>query len=116
MNTAFFTSYSNEEFKSLLKEAVQEVIKGETQKTSGKELLNIEEAAGFLDLKVNTLYEKTSLKTIPHFKKGNKLYFRRTELEEWVKAGKVKTRTEIEGEAVSFLLNGTKKTNASKAD
>lgn len=108
MNTVIFTSLTQEDFKNALKDAVREVMNetGSPQKNSVPDILSIGEAASFLKLKVNTLYEKTSLKSIPHFKKGNKLYFHRTELEKWITEGKVKTRTEIEGEAVTFLMNG----------
>jgi excisionase family DNA binding protein len=68
------------------------------------EILDVQQAAQFLKLKVNTLYEKTSRKQIPHFKKGNKLYFYLSELEQWVKQGKVKTSEEIACDAVTFTL------------
>ena len=77
MAISFLTNLNEEEFKAFLKQAVKEVWSerpGNTQAES-PEILDIKQAADFLRLKVNTLYEKTSRKSIPHFKKGNKLYF-----------------------------------------
>lgn len=106
MGTTIFTSLSAEDFKQLLKETVKEVLKEGLHQVKDNlpEILNVKEAANFLRLKLNTLYEKTSRKLIPHFKRGNKLYFRKPELESWIKEGKVKTQDEIEGEAVTYAL------------
>lgn len=111
MGASFLTSLNEQEFKEFLKSAIKEILGDDLKnlKSDLPDILNIREAAAFLKLKITTLYEKTSLKVIPHFKKGNKLYFKRKELEEWIKTGKVKTKPEIEGQAVNFLLNGNKK-------
>jgi excisionase family DNA binding protein len=70
--------------------------------------MEIKEAAAFLKKKIATIYEKTSKKLIPHFKKGNKIYFYRSELEQWLREGKVKTLPEIEGQAATWLLKDDK--------
>ena len=71
------------EFKEFLKSAIKEILTEDLNllKPSLPDILNISEAAEFLKLKITTLYEKTSKKVIPHFKKGNKLYFNRNDLE-----------------------------------
>lgn len=106
MNTSFLTSLSEQEFKVFLKTALQEIL--DEQRSQSKptlpDILNIREAAAFLKLKITTIYEKTSCKIIPHFKKGNKLYFNREELEAWIKTGKVNTKQEQESKAASYLL------------
>lgn len=106
MSASFLTSLSEKEFKEFLKSAIKEILSEDLKslKSDLPDILNIGEAASFLKLKITTLYEKTSQKLIPHFKKGNKLYFNRKELEEWIKTGKVKTKPEIEGQAATFLL------------
>ena len=106
METTILTSLTEDEFKTLLKETVREILKegNHQNKENFPEVLNVTEAAKFLRLKLNTLYEKTSRKLIPHFKKGNKLYFHKPELESWIKDGKVKTQQEIEGEAITRNL------------
>lgn len=106
MAVQFLTNITEQEFKVFLKEALLEILGGQTQlKEQPQELMNIQQTAEFLNLKVNTLYEKTCRKTIPHLKKGNKLYFQRSTLERWINEGKVKTNDEIEREALTFRLN-----------
>jgi excisionase family DNA binding protein len=106
MNT-FFTNLNEQEFKEFLKQSLRDVLNETQNRVSDlPHILDIKQAAEFLKLKITTLYEKTSRKQIPHFKKGNKLYFNHTELEEWIMHGKVKTNKEIESNALTHLLNG----------
>ncbi len=107
MSTQFLTNLSEQEFKEFLKDALKEILSEQlgAVKNQLPDILNIKEASEFLKLKITTLYEKTSRKQIPHFKKGNKLYFYLSELQNWIKQGKVKTREEIESEAVTYTLN-----------
>ena|ERR1035437_1029757 len=111
MSIQFLTNISEQEFKEFLKDALKEILSSEAGAAKQRlpEIMDVRQASEFLKLKVTTLYEKTSRKTIPHLKKGNKLYFHRSELEAWVKEGKVKTREEIEAEAITFTLNHEKK-------
>lgn len=107
MATSFLTNVSEEEFKIFLRQALSEILgeRSTNPEPALPDILDIKQAAEFLHLKVTTIYEKTSEKTIPHFKKGNKLYFRRGELKAWIEAGKVKTSEEIQGEAATYLMN-----------
>jgi excisionase family DNA binding protein len=118
MAVSFLTNITEEEFKIFLKQALAEILR-ESQQNKGSiqpstlnavfnpnltEILDIKQAAEFLHLKVPTLYEKTFLKTIPHAKKGNKLYFRKSELEAWLNEGKVKTNKEMQGIAATLCV------------
>jgi len=53
-----------------------------------EQLLTIQEAAEFLRLTVPTMYSKVSKGELPVMKRGKRLYFSRTELLEYVKAGR----------------------------
>jgi hypothetical protein len=109
MSVSFLTNLSEQEFKEFLREALKEIM-GESpggKKEQLPEILNAEQAAGFLRLKITTLYEKTSRRLIPHFKKGNKLYFHLAELRQWITEGKVKTQGDIEGEAITHTLTNS---------
>jgi excisionase family DNA binding protein len=53
-----------------------------------KEILQIDEAAEFTGLAKATIYVKCSNRTIPYFKKGKFLYFKRSELKKWIEDGK----------------------------
>ncbi len=110
MSIQFLTNISEPEFKEFLKDALKEVLSGEpgAAKPQLPEILDVQQAAEFLKLKVTTLYEKTSRKQIPHFKRGNKLYFHLSELLDWIKQGKVKTHEEISCDAKTYTMNNPK--------
>jgi excisionase family DNA binding protein len=91
--------FTETEFKELLKACVYESIKesgySSTNEISAK-LLSIPEAATFLNLAPQTLYGFTSNRTIPFIKKGKKLYFKRSDLENWLFEGRKATIKELE--------------------
>lgn len=62
------------------------------------DLLNVSQAAELLHLSVATLYSKVSRNEIPFNKVGKKLYFYRSELDEWIRSGRVRTALEIRRE------------------
>jgi excisionase family DNA binding protein len=107
MAIQFLTNITEQEFKQFLKDALREILGDKTGalKEPQPEILDVQQAAQFLKLKTTTLYEKTSRKLIPHFKRGNKLYFHHSALQQWINQGKIKTNEEIECEAITFTLN-----------
>lgn len=76
---------------------------GTSQPQQVDELLTISEAAKFLNLSVPTLYGKVSRKEIPVNKQGKRLYFYKSELADWIKAGRKKTAVEIRQEAEQYV-------------
>ena len=105
MALSFLTNLSEEEFKDFLKQAISEALNGQNSKGASEslpEIMDIRQASAYLKLKVNTLYEKTAQKLIPHFKKGGKLLFVREELLRWVREGKVSTVAELRFQAASY--------------
>jgi len=46
--------------------------------------------------------------TIPHFKKGKKLYFKKSDLIKWLEKGKRMSQAEIEEVAHEYLINKRK--------
>jgi excisionase family DNA binding protein len=62
------------------------------------ELMNISEVAKFLDESVQSIYTRTSRRTIPFYKKGKKLLFKKTEILDWLDDQKKKTLKEIQDE------------------
>jgi excisionase family DNA binding protein len=107
MKHSFLVSLDEGEFKTFLREALKETFKevvGEAGHTT-PEILTVSEAASFLKLQISTLYEKTATRGVPHFKRGNRLYFLRKDLEEWLREGKVKTSLELQQEAATYTLS-----------
>lgn len=110
MDSPMFFQFSRNELKSLLKEVLREIL-SEDKKASENHttLINIQEAAALLNLAVTTLYEKTSEKSIPHYKHGKKIMFKKSELLAWVEARRVKTIHEIRNEATNFAKGKSRK-------
>jgi excisionase family DNA binding protein len=67
------------------------------------ELLNIVQAAQFLNLTTATIYGKVCRKEIPVNKQGKRLYFYKSELAEWIKSGRQRTSAELQQEAKQYL-------------
>lgn len=70
---------------------------------AAKPVLLVEEAAIFTGFSVQHLYRLTSSKQIPHYKKDRKLYFKKSELEEWMLEHRVQTNEEIERQAEQII-------------
>lgn len=60
-----------------------------------EELMTISAASKMLNLSVATIYSKVCRREIPVNKQGKQLYFYKSELQEWIKSGRVKTSLEI---------------------
>lgn len=76
-------------------------IKLEIKLSSRKELLSFEDATIMLGVSESYLYKLTSQRRIPHFKPFGKLiFFKRSELMDWVEEGRILTREEILTEQV----------------
>ena len=74
-----------------------------------KEILTIEEAAEFLSVSKSYLYMQTSAHAIPHYKPtGKRCYFKRGELEAWILAGRISTKSEIAQRANAYCLKTRK--------
>src|ERR1700760_967702 len=65
------------------------------QNEAEHEFLNIQEAAEFLKITLPALYTKVSRKEIPVSKPGKRLYFKRSELQEWINLGRRNTAAEL---------------------
>jgi predicted DNA-binding transcriptional regulator AlpA len=78
--------------------------KGEYQQESNNPLF-IEEVAKLTNKTVPTIYGYCQRNEIPYSKKGNRLYFFKYEIIDWLKTGKRKTIKVIRSEADSYLSN-----------
>jgi len=69
-----------------------------------KEVLNLNEAAAYLDISASHLYKLTSQKQIPHFcPQGKKLYFNRAELDKWLQRNRQHSEDEIDQMANDYI-------------
>ncbi len=70
---------------------------------SSKTVLSLSEAAVFTGYSESHIYNLTSRKAIPHYKKNRKLFFKKSELEDWLLERQVKTDKEIESKAATYV-------------
>lgn len=93
-----------------LSEAVKEMKalllqKAEPQSEPGNPI-SIKEVAEITGLTVPTLYGYCQRNEIPYHKKGNRLYFFKSEIiGKWIKTGKQKTIKELQADADNYLSN-----------
>ncbi|SFC97728.1 helix-turn-helix domain-containing protein [Algibacter pectinivorans] len=70
--------------------------------------INLNEVSEITGLTKPTLYGYVQRNEIPHNKKGNRLYFFKSEIVDWIKTGKQKTLKELKAENDEFLSNTNK--------
>lgn len=68
-----------------------------------KNVLSLEETSELTGFSIGHLYRLTSQKQIPHFKKNRKLYFLKSDIEEWLTEQRVLTNSEIESKATTYM-------------
>ena len=102
-------NFDTEQLSNLVQEAVIKAIEGISMLSTNVSpsqdhlLLTIDQAASLLSKKKQTIYRLVGKAEIPHYKVGNRLYFKREELLEWVNRSRRKTRSEITEEASAFI-------------
>ncbi len=75
-----------------------------------KDVLCFSEACKYLDISESHLYKLTSRKQIPHFcPQGKKLYFKRTELDDWLQRNRQSSADEIDALATEYILKNKRK-------
>ena len=77
---------------------------------ANKEVLNLKEAARYLNVSCSHLYKLTSAKEIPHYKpRGKQVYFEKRELDKWLLQNRQTTKAEIEQAAIDYVVKGGKR-------
>jgi len=68
-----------------------------------EKILNLKEAAKFLDLAESTIYSKVSRGELPSMKRGNKLYFSQSDLLKYLREGQKRSYNEVDAEAEAYF-------------
>ena len=75
-----------------------------------KQVLNFNEACLYLDISQSHLYKLTSTKQVPHFcPQGKRLYFKRTELDEWLQRNRKSAADEIDQAATDYIIRNKRR-------
>lgn len=74
----------------------------------GNEFMNIKEVSAYLYLSVATIYGKVSKGELPNYKRGKRLMFKKSEIDDWITKGKRMSYDEIK-EAANIHMAGMKR-------
>jgi excisionase family DNA binding protein len=70
-----------------------------------KEALSFADACDYLHVSASYLYKLTGTNQVPHYiPTGKKIYFKRSELDEWLFKNKRSSVTEIEKAAADYII------------
>ncbi|MFV0196284.1 DNA-binding protein [Apibacter muscae] len=98
------------EVQVILEKLAQLEGKIEEQNLLQKEVLTFNDVCKYLDISASHLYKLTSQKQIPHFcPQGKKLYFNRTEIDQWLMRNRQETTEDIETAAANYLIKNKRK-------
>ncbi len=114
MQNIILTQLSIPELNQLFYEAIDKYFADKQinpVKPEADEIGGIELAVEVTGKAKPTIYNACSDRTIPHWKKGKRLYFSRKELTDWLKSGKRKTHSELTLDAENFSLTNSKQNN-----
>ena len=89
--------------ESALKKVISELHSTNITQSEPEILLTVQEAAKFLRLSVPTIYTLISKREIPVMKRSKRCYFLKSELIDYLKAGRNKTKREIKNKADEYL-------------
>ncbi len=87
---------------------IKSLILDTSTKEAGDQLFTIQETAEFLHVQKQTLYSYVSKGIIPHHKRAGRLYFSKSELIDWIKAGN-KRAFDVEEEAQKIVSRRKRK-------
>ena len=68
-----------------------------------KEILSVADVCKILGLKMGSIYNLNNKRKIPHYKQGGRVYYKRSEINEWLQSDKRKTLQELKSEASQAL-------------
>lgn len=71
-----------------------------------KDTLTLEECAMMTGYSAQSLYAFTSKRLIPHFKRGNYLFFSKQEIEKWLQSNRVPTVEETSSIGTTYTATG----------
>lgn len=70
-----------------------------------KEVFSVDECAIYTGLSVNHIYRLTSKREIPFYKPlGGKIFFKRSEIENWLLQGRQATNAELSSKATTYCV------------
>jgi excisionase family DNA binding protein len=103
-----FTELTPDAIAVIVEQAVRKVLSEKEQPAESNSFgraLDIREAAKYIGLTRQTIYRKTSANEIPHSKRAGRVFFDRQELDGWLLAKRVPTKTELQKQAGEHIAD-----------
>jgi hypothetical protein len=90
MNSIILNGLEVADFLREIREIVHEEVQTHmaSKETQDDEWMDLEQAAAFLKKAKQTVYGYTAKSLIPNYRRGGKLYFKKSDLEAWLLQGK----------------------------
>lgn len=90
----------------LLKELSEEARQEEMEKEfiPRCEFLDMERTAKFLNVSRNSLYRMTHQKVLPYYKAGGRIYFKYSEVIDWMEKNRVESDEEMQSRIAAMLI------------
>ena len=90
-----------DELKDIIRQEVKQAVSQvEPSRPAPNEFLTVEEAGQLLSYSQAGIYGLISKRELPFYKKGKRVYFKRSEIEKWVEDGRQESFEELKnGEA-----------------
>lgn len=96
-------------------EKIEEILLGGyKQEAPEDDIIGAKEAATILKFSVPTLYTKVCKREVPFYKQGNRLYFSKQMLLDWIQDGKKKSMNDINSDAMKIVKNMAKRDRFTK--
>lgn len=113
MNDLLFTPIRLNELEVLIENSVKRAMLQNSPELNDPQPtietpVTIDEVVKITGLTKPTLYGYAQRSEIPYHKKGNRLYFFKSEIIEWIKAGRQKTVKQLQAEVDVYLSNNKK--------
>lgn len=96
-----------ERIEKLVKNIYANIGTKETNCSTTK-FMDIEQLSNYLGLSKSHIYKLTSNHTIPHSKRGKRLYFDKETINSWVLENKIWTQEDIEKQVADYLIKNRK--------
>lgn len=74
-----------------------------TASNDDEDFMNIDQVSSFIDLAKPSVYGLVNKRKIPHFKSGKRLYFKKSDIVQWITSTKVSTKQEMEDKANEYI-------------
>lgn len=70
---------------------------------SSKNVLSVKEAALMLDVSESRVRHLVCDSTLPYYRQGKKIYFKKTDIESWMLNERIPCKSEIECQATTYM-------------